>query len=164
MALRWPRSAGLLLFQVVDGAPEVLIGHMGGPLWARKDDRAWSIPKGAFGPDEDPRAAAAREFAEEVGAPPPAGEWIELGEARQPSGKVVTAFALAGSFDPATAVSNTFEMEWPRGSGRVQAFPEIDRVAWFDLATARTKLVRGQVVFLDRLTTALPAQDGGPRA
>ncbi|MBL7489892.1 NUDIX domain-containing protein [Frankia sp. AgB1.9] len=144
-------SAGLLLFRVVDGGPEVLIGHMGGPFWARKDAGAWSIPKGETEPGEDLRLAAAREFAEELGSPPPAGAWLELGEARQSTGKIVTAFAVRGEFDPATAVSNTFELEWPRGSGRVQAFPEIDRVAWFDVATARTKLVRGQVTFLDRL-------------
>jgi predicted NUDIX family NTP pyrophosphohydrolase len=164
VAVRWSRSAGLLLFQVVDGVLEVLIGHMGGPLWAHKDDRGWSIPKGEYGPDEDPRAAAAREFAEEVGSVAPAGTWIELGEARQPNGKIVTIFALSGSFDPATAVSNLFEMEWPRGSGRIQSFPEIDRVAWLDLPTARAKLLQGQVVFLDRLAAALTGHDGGPSA
>jgi predicted NUDIX family NTP pyrophosphohydrolase len=159
MTSRPPRSAGLLLFQVVDDMVEVLIGHMGGPLWAHKDAHGWSIPKGLYEPGEEPQAAAAREFTEEVGSPPPAGEWLELGDARQSSGKIVTAFAVRGSFDPATAVSNTFELEWPRGSGRIQSYPEIDRVAWFDLETARTKLVSGQAVFLDRLLAALSTAD-----
>ncbi|WP_045875988.1 NUDIX domain-containing protein [Pseudofrankia sp. DC12] len=149
------RSAGLLLFRTVDGVTEVLIGHLGGPFWARRDAGAWSIPKGLTEPGEDLRAAAAREFTEEIGAPPPAGAWLDLGDARQSTGKIVTAYALRGEFDPATAVSNTFEMEWPRGSGQVQSFPEIDRVAWFDVATARTRLHPGQVTFLDRLLELL---------
>jgi len=159
-------SAGLLLYRTANGALQVLIAHMGGPFWARKDDGAWSIPKGEHDPGEDPRAAAAREFTEELGAAPPAGQWVELGAARQSGGKVVTAYALRGDFDPATAVSNTFELEWPRGSGRIRSFPEVDRVAWFDLATARTKLVRGQVPLLDRLAEHLasehPAATGEP--
>lgn len=163
MASSRPRSAGLLLYRLVDGVAEVLIGHMGGPFWARKDAGAWSIPKGEPEPDEDLRAAAAREFAEEIGSPAPAGEWLELGEARQSTGKIVTAFAVRAEFDPATAVSNTFELEWPRGSGRIQAFPEIDRVAWFDVATARTKVVAGQVPLLDRLLALLGEPDAAPQ-
>jgi len=157
-----PRSAGLLLFREAGGGIEVLIAHMGGPFWRRRDDGAWSIPKGEYEPGEDTRAVAAREFAEELGSPPPAGEWLELGDARQSTGKIVTAYALRGEFDAATAVSNTFEMEWPRGSGRVQSFPEIDRAAWFDLETARAKLVPGQVPFLDRLRDRLAAVAGRP--
>ena len=164
MHSRRARSAGLLLFRTVDGVTEVLIGHMGGPFWARRDAGAWSIPKGETAPGEDLRAAAAREFAEEIGAPPPAGAWLDLGDARQSTGKIVTAFALRGEFDPAAAVSNTFEMEWPRGSGQIQSFPEIDRVAWFDVATARTRLVPGQVAFLDRLLGLLNPPGEAQRA
>jgi predicted NUDIX family NTP pyrophosphohydrolase len=149
------RSAGLLLFRMSGDVLYVLAGHMGGPFWAGKDAGAWSIPKGEHTEDEDPRAAARREFEEELGTPPPDGEWIELGEARQASGKRITAFAVPGDFDAARAVSNTFEMEWPRGSGRVRSFPEVDRAEWFDEARARTKLVRGQVIVLDRLAELL---------
>ncbi|OHV38522.1 MULTISPECIES: NUDIX domain-containing protein [Pseudofrankia] len=155
MPARTRHSAGLLLYRDVADGLEVLIAHMGGPFWARKDEGAWSIPKGESEPDEDLRVAAAREFAEELGSAPPDGPWIELGDVRQSGGKVVTAYALRGDFDPAAAVSNTFELEWPRGSGRVRTFPEVDRVAWFDLPTARAKLVRGQLPFLDRLLDQL---------
>ncbi len=144
-------SAGILLFRPVAGDLEVLLGHMGGPFWARRDDGAWSMPKGEHGPDEDPRDAAAREFAEELGSPVPSGPLVELGTVRQPSGKRLTAFAVAADFDAGDIHSNTFELEWPRGSGRIRSFPEIDRAAWFDTATARHKLVRGQVEFVDRL-------------
>lgn len=143
-------SAGILLHRSGPAGPQVLLGHMGGPFWTRKDDHAWSIPKGEHEPDEDPRAAAAREFAEELGCPPPPGELVELGTARG-SGKVITAYALAGDLDADAVVSNTFEIEWPPRSGRLQSFPEIDRAAWFDLPTARTKIVKAQAVFLDRL-------------
>ena len=124
-------SAGLLLYRVVDGDVEVLIGHPGGPFWARKDDGAWSIPKGEYTEGEDPWVAAQREFEEELGKPPPQGPRIELAPVRQPSGKVITAFAVRGDLDITDAVSNTFEMEWPKGSGRIREFPEIDRVGWF---------------------------------
>ena len=152
-----PRSAGALLFKVLPpaGDVEVLLGHPGGPFWARRDEGAWSIPKGEYGPDEDPRAAAAREFAEELGSPLPSGPLIDLGTVRQPSGKLVTVFAVESDFDATTARSNTFEMEWPPKSGRMGSFPEIDRAEWFDCATARVKLVRGQVEFVDRLLAAL---------
>ena len=146
-------SAGLVLFRerAADGALEVLLGHMGGPFWARKDEGAWSIPKGELEPGEDPLAGARREFAEELGHVPPGGPAIELGEIRQKAGKRVIAFAVEGDFDPAAIVPGTFELEWPPRSGRRQAFPEVDRVAWFDLPTAATKIVGGQVALLERL-------------
>ena len=145
-------SAGLVLFRERgDGRLEVLLGHMGGPLWARKDEGAWSIPKGELGPGEDPLAGARREFAEELGHAPPYGPAIELGEIRQKAGKRVIAFALQGDFDPAAIVPGAFEIEWPPRSGRRQSFPEVDRVAWFDLATAEAKIVRGQMALLERL-------------
>ncbi|WP_370656694.1 NUDIX domain-containing protein [Streptomyces sp. NBS 14/10] len=136
-------------------APQVLLAHMGGPFWARKDERAWSIPKGEYEPDEAPEAAARREFQEELGLPPPPGDLLALGSVQQTGGKVVTVWALAGDLDPRQIVPGTFEMEWPRGSGRLQAFPEIDRVAWLDLAQARTKIVARQEIFLDRLEERL---------
>lgn len=145
------RSAGVLLFRERRHDLEVLIGHMGGPFWDGRDTQAWSLPKGEYGPDETPLEAAYREFEEELGLPVPHGERFELGEARQFSGKVVTAWAVRGDLDPAQVVPGTFAMEWPRGSGRIQHFPELDRAAWFDLDTAATKLVAGQRVFLDRL-------------
>jgi predicted NUDIX family NTP pyrophosphohydrolase len=144
-------SAGLLLYRVRNGIVEVLIGHPGGPFWARKDDGAWSIPKGEYVDGEDAWAAAQREFEEEVGLATPAGPWIEFPPIKQPSGKVVTAFAVQGDLDLADAHSNTFELEWPRGSGRIQVFPEVDRVGWFPVAQARTKLLKGHRPFLDRL-------------
>jgi len=149
-------SAGLVLFRERDGggALEVLLGHMGGPFWARKDAGAWSIPKGELEPDEEPLAGARREFAEELGHAPPDGPVIGLGEIRQKGGKRVIAFAVEGDFDPETIVPGTFEMQWPPRSGRRQAFPEIDRVAWFELATATAKIVRGQAELLERLAAA----------
>lgn len=144
-------SAGLLLYRRTDQGIEVLVGHMGGPFWSRKDAGAWSIPKGEYDDHEDARAAALREFEEELGSPAPAGTPVPLGEVRQSGGKVVTVFALEADFDAETAVSNTFEMEWPKGSGTMASFPELDRVAWLDLETARTKLVKAQADFLDRL-------------
>jgi predicted NUDIX family NTP pyrophosphohydrolase len=128
---------------------------MGGPFWARKDAAAWSIPKGECEPGEDAASAARREFQEELGLPVPDGELVELGEVKQSGGKVVTAWALAGDLDPALVVPGTFEMEWPRGSGKVKEFPEIDRADWFDLATAAEKIVAGQRPLLDRLTELL---------
>lgn len=152
MGERMPKlSAGLLLYRVRDGVVEVLIAHPGGPFWARKDDGSWSIPKGEYVEPDDPWAAARREFAEELGLPVPDGLRIDFGAARQPSGKVVTAFAVRGDLDVTDARSNTFEMEWPRGSGKLREFPEVDRVGWFAVAAARVKLLKGQRVFLDRL-------------
>jgi predicted NUDIX family NTP pyrophosphohydrolase len=148
-------SAGVLLHRLPpDGVREVLLGHMGGPFWARKDDRAWSIPKGEHGPDEEPLAVAHREFEEELGCPVPAAELLPLGELRA-SGKLLRVWAAEGDLDASAARSNTFTLEWPPRSGRVQEFPEIDRSAWFPLAEARTKLVKGQVPFLDRLAALL---------
>lgn len=143
------RSAGLLLYR---RAPqlEVFLGHMGGPFWSRKDAAAWSIPKGLYADDEAPLAAALREFEEEIGVPAPLAEYEPLGEFRQRSGKVVTVFTAA--VDQMTFVaSNTFEMEWPPRSGRQQSFAEIDRAEWFDIETARTKIVAGQLPALDAL-------------
>ncbi|MDP7725896.1 NUDIX domain-containing protein [Mycobacterium sp. TY814] len=144
-------SAGLLLYRERAGVVEVLIAHPGGPFWARKDDGAWSIPKGEYGEGDDPWVAAQREFAEELGLPVPAGPRLDFGPVKQPSGKVVTAFAVRADLDVTDARSNTFEMEWPRGSGRMREFPEVDRVGWFSVAQARDKLLKGQRVVLDRL-------------
>lgn len=130
---------------------------MGGPFWQRRDAGAWSVPKGEHGPQESPRDAARREFTEELGLPLPSGELVPLGQVRQVGGKTVTVFALAGDLDPAAVRPGTFLMEWPRGSGRQQEFPELDRVAWFALDEAAAKLVKGQRVFLDRLAGHLAA-------
>jgi predicted NUDIX family NTP pyrophosphohydrolase len=149
-------SAGILLWRRADGGGvEVLAGHMGGPFWARKDDRAWSIPKGEHGPDEDPLAVARREFEEETGSSVPAAELVPLGQVRQSGGKVLTVWAGEGDLDASATTSNTFELEWPPRSGRVQEFPEIDRAAWLPVAVARQKLVAGQVPLLDRLAEHL---------
>ena len=144
-------SAGILLYRLRPAGPEVLLGHMGGPFWARKDDGAWSIPKGEHGPDEEPLAVARREFAEELGSPVPTDDLVGLGELRVTSGKVLAVWAGEGDLDAAATVSNTFELEWPPRSGRMQEFPEIDRADWFGLDEGRTKLLKGQVAFLDRL-------------
>lgn len=135
----------------------MLLGHMGGPLWARKDARAWSIPKGEYVDPEEPLAAARREFAEELGSAPPDGDYQPLGEVRQSGGKRVLAWAVSGDLDTATVRSNTFEMEWPRGSGLMQQFPEIDRAEWFALDAARERIVAAQAEFLDRLREAVAA-------
>jgi predicted NUDIX family NTP pyrophosphohydrolase len=149
------RSAGILLYRVADdggeGRIEVLLGHMGGPYWARKDVGAWTIPKGEHEPDEDPLNAARREFEEETGVSLPASDFVDLGEVRQSGGKVVRAWATEGDLDAATLASNTFELEWPPKSGTSATFPELDRFAWFDLETARSKLIEAQREFLDRL-------------
>ena len=149
-----PKSAGILLFRrVPDAGIEVLLGHMGGPFWARKDAGAWTIPKGEPSPGEDPYAAALREFEEELGAPPPASDVpdLALGTIRQKSGKLVTAWAREGAFDPADAVSNTVEIEWPPRSGRRIQVPEIDRVGWFAPAEAAALVVSGQGELVERL-------------
>lgn len=149
------RSAGLLLWRRYGGRAEVLLGHMGGPYWARKDTGAWTIPKGEYDDAEDPFAAAQREFAEELGVPAPSGATTPLGEVIQSGGKHVIAWAVEGDLDPAAAVSNTFEMEWPPRSGRRATFPELDRVAWWGLDDARAKILAGQRPLLDRLAAAL---------
>jgi predicted NUDIX family NTP pyrophosphohydrolase len=155
------RSAGLLQYRISDdGVLEVLLVHPGGPFWARKDDGSWSLPKGEYGADEDPRAAAAREFEEETGLRAAASGGIALGEVRQPGGKQVVAWAVEGDLDVSGASSNTFELEWPHGSGRVQTFPEVDRVEWMSVRRARTKLLKGQLPFLDRLL-AVATEAGG---
>jgi predicted NUDIX family NTP pyrophosphohydrolase len=145
------QSAGLLLFRRAASGIEVLLGHMGGPYFARRDAGAWSIPKGEYEPSEQPLAAARREFEEELGSPPPAGAPVDLGTVRQRNGKLVTAWAIEADFEVSGVVSNTFEIEWPPRSGRRQAFPEVDRAEWFDIATAREKMIAGQDVLLDRL-------------
>ncbi|MXP20618.1 NUDIX domain-containing protein [Gordonia sp. HNM0687] len=156
MARRTPtRSAGLLLFRRLDDGIEVLIAHPGGPLWARKDAGAWSLPKGLYDSDEQPEAAARREFTEELGTAPPDVPAVELGEVTLASGKIVTGFAIEGDLDTATVASNTFEMQWPPRSGRMQAFPEVDRAQWVDPATARAKLNPAQAAFVDRLLDSL---------
>ena len=152
-------SAGVLLYRTRDGVVEVLIAHPGGPFWARKDDGAWSIPKGEYTDGEDPWSAAQREFFEELGLPVPDGPRTDFGALKQPGGKVVTAFAVQGDLDVSGAHSNTFQIEWPKGSGTIREFPEIDRVGWFSVARARTKLLKGQRGFLDRLM-AHPALAG----
>ncbi|MGH9061392.1 MAG: NUDIX domain-containing protein [Acidimicrobiales bacterium] len=149
------RSAGLLLFRRPGDEVEVLLGHMGGPFFARRDAGAWSVPKGELEPGEQAEAAARREFAEELGLPVPDGALLELGDVTQKNGKVVTVWALEADLDPAAVDPGTFEMEWPKGSGRTQTFPELDRVEWFDLARADEKIVAGQRAFLDRLTDHL---------
>ena len=154
-------SAGILLFRRPPGADvEVLLGHMGGPFWARKDAGAWTIPKGQLSPGEDPYAAALREFEEELGSPPPPSNSpdLELGTIRQKSGKFVTAWAREGDLDPADAVSNTVEIEWPPRSGRRIQVPEIDRVGWFAPAEAAALVVSGQGELIERLV-ALMRQD-----
>jgi predicted NUDIX family NTP pyrophosphohydrolase len=152
-------SAGVLLFRLApDGEIEVLLVHPGGPFWARRDEGAWSIPKGEYREDEDALAAARREFVEELGHEIPAGEPLDLGTVTQSSGKRVRAWAVEGDLDASAITSNTFELEWPPRSGRREQFPEVDRAAWFDLAEAREKLVKAQVAFLERLAEALPAR------
>lgn len=144
-------SAGILLFRVGEAGPEVLLVHPGGPLWARRDRGAWSIPKGLCEEGEEPRAAAIRELEEELGAAVPVGELHELGSVRQRGGKVVTAWAARGAFDPASLRSIEFEMQWPPRSGRRRRFPEVDRAAWFAPDDARERLLPAQVAFVDRL-------------
>ncbi|MEO8814288.1 MAG: NUDIX domain-containing protein [Mycobacterium sp.] len=144
-------SAGLLLYRLRGTDVEVLIGHPGGPFWASKDDGAWSIPKGEYGADEDPWAAAQREFSEEIGLAPPVGPRIDLGAVKQAGGKMVTVFAVHGDLDVTGAHSNTFTLRWPPRSPNLREFPEVDRVSWFTVAQARIKLLAGQREFLDRL-------------
>lgn len=148
------QAAGLLLFRRALGALEVLLVHPGGPLWARKDDGAWSIPKGEVEPDEDALAAARREVEEETGARP-SGTFIALSPVRQTGGKIVHVWAIESDFDPASLKSNLFEMEWPPKSGNRRSFPEVDRAAWFDLETAGRKILPSQAVVLQHLQERL---------
>lgn len=149
--MRKRHSAGLLLFREVSGGLEVLLVHPGGPFWANKDDGAWSIPKGELEGAENPLQAAQREFEEETGAAPPAGEFVALEPARQPGGKTVHAWAVRGEFDVTALNSNLFSMEWPPKSGKRQQFPEVDRAAWFALELAETKMAKGQLPLLAQL-------------
>lgn len=154
-------SAGILLYRrPAPAALEVWIAHMGGPFWARKDQHAWSIPKGEYPADEDPLAAALREFAEEIGTPAPDADYHLLGTFRQPSGKMITVYAAEQDFRPERITSNTFPMEWPKGSGRIQHYPEIDDARWFPEKEARLKLVKGQLPVLDALVEDLRKRKG----
>lgn len=152
-------SAGILPYRLRSGRLEVLLVHPGGPFWARKDLGAWSIAKGEFEPGEDPLAAAIREFAEETGTTP-AGSFRPLTPIKQPGGKTVHAWAVAMDWDPAALASNTFEMEWPRGSGRMQRFPEVDRAAWFEMGEAARRILAGQRPLLAELQALLAADVG----
>ncbi|MGW1913617.1 NUDIX domain-containing protein [Streptomyces sp. NPDC002076] len=145
------RSAGLLLFRHTDEGLEVLLGHMGGPLWAKKDAGAWTVPKGEYDPDEPAWEAARREFQEELGVAPPDGKAVPLGEVAQRNGKVVTAWAVEADPDLSGFSPGTFTMEWPPRSGREQEFPELDRVAWLGVDRARELIITAQTAFLDRL-------------
>ncbi|QOV39943.1 NUDIX domain-containing protein [Streptomyces ferrugineus] len=150
-ASRARHSAGLLLFRRTADGLEVLLGHMGGPFFAKRDVGAWTVPKGEYDPDEPAWDAARREFREELGLAPPDGEVVPLGEVRQSGGKIVTVWAVEADLDPATVVPGTFAMEWPPRSGRTQRFPELDRVEWLGLDRAREVVVKAQAAFLDRL-------------
>ncbi|MEU2223751.1 NUDIX domain-containing protein [Streptomyces sp. NPDC018347] len=145
------RSAGLLLFRHTDEGLEVLLGHMGGPFFAKKDAGAWTVPKGEYDPSEPAWEAARREFREELGLAPPDGTAVPLGDVAQAGGKIVTVWAVEADLDPETIVPGTFTMEWPPRSGRTREFPELDRVAWFGLRRARALIITAQAAFLDRL-------------
>jgi predicted NUDIX family NTP pyrophosphohydrolase len=145
------RSAGILLHRERGGTVEVLLVHPGGPMWARRDAGAWSIPKGEYEPGEDPEAAARRDFEEELGTAAPPGEATDLGEVRQKSGKLVRAWSLEGDLDAAHIISNTLQLEWPPRSGKRIEIPEVDRAEWFGLEVAREKINPAQVELLDRL-------------
>lgn len=156
-------SAGLLLYRQVGVVVEVLLVHPGGPFWAKEDEGAWSVPKGEYRAGEDPLEVAIREFGEELGVESPnAGEALFLGELRQPSGKLVSVWALECDLDVTDVRSNTFEIEWPPRSGRTAEFPEVDRAAWFDLNTAQRKLHKGQVPFLDRIDAMVRTSPAAP--
>ena len=156
-------SAGLLMYRGSGPKLELLLVHPGGPFWVKKDQGAWSIPKGEYEQGEDSLSVAKREFEEELGSPPPPGKFLELGEIVQPSRKVITAFAVEGDFEPTRLTSNHFEMEWPPKSGRKQSFPEVDRAAWFTPAEAREKIQPGQAPFIDRLLEQLQSRRAATR-
>ena len=146
------RSAGLLMFRRSGDGLRVLLVHPGGPFWKNKDLGAWTIPKGEHDADEEALASAAREFREETGIEP-RGPFIQLTPVKQAGGKVVEAWAFEGDADAAAIRSNTFSIEWPRGSGRFQDFPEVDRAEWFSLDDARRKILRGQALLLEELAS-----------
>lgn len=148
------KSAGILLFRRTSGYCELFLVHMGGPFWAKKDEGAWSIPKGEFGDDEDPLEAARREFGEETGFPA-TGEAFPLGQVRQSGGKIVHAWAMEGDIDPSRVKSNTFAVEWPPKSGNRRRYPEVDRAEWFTVEAARRKILHGQSELIDRLEKML---------
>lgn len=156
------RSAGILMYRHAERVPEMLLVHPGGPFWAKKDDGAWSIPKGEYAEGEDPLVAARREFAEELGTVAE-GAVLDLGELVQPGRKVVRVWALEGDFDVSRLRSNVFEMQWPPGSGRKQSFPEVDRAAWFAPNDARRKILAGQREFIARLLVAMGSLDRAGR-
>ena len=145
------------MYRVDKTGVEVLLAHPGGPFWRNKDESAWTIPKGEFTDEEDPLAAAKREFEEELGAQPPAGGYSQLKPIKQKGGKIVHAWAVEGDFDPAALNSNTFETEWPPRSGRMKSFPEVDRVAWFSPDVAKQKILFGQTALVDELLTLILA-------
>jgi predicted NUDIX family NTP pyrophosphohydrolase len=153
-------SAGILMYRRGAGGIELLLVHPGGPFWANKDEGAWSIPKGEYAEGEDPLDAAKREFAEELGSAAPRRPFLDLGAIKQPSRKVITAFAVEGDFDSAALRSNRFELEWPPKSGRKQDFPEVDRAGWFAPSAAREKIQPGQAPFIDRLLEGLGVEVG----
>ena len=148
------KSAGLLMYRRRQSGMEVFLIHPGGPFWAKKDEGSWSIPKGEYSPGEEPLEVAKREFQEETGFEP-AGVLIPLTPRKQPSGKVISAWALEGDCDAASIKSNTFSMEWPPHSGKQQEFPEVDRAGWFTIPTAKGKILKGQVPFLEELSEIL---------
>ncbi|MCK9376779.1 MAG: NUDIX domain-containing protein [Syntrophobacterales bacterium] len=156
-------SAGILMYRRRRDILEVFLVHPGGPFWAGKEAGAWSIPKGEYGPAEDPLAAARREFQEETGFSID-GEFRALTPLKQPSGKIISAWAVAGDLDPGAVRSNSFTLEWPPRSGRQQEFPEVDRAAWFTLAAAREKIIQGQAGFLEELRHLLGEPEPGSEA
>jgi predicted NUDIX family NTP pyrophosphohydrolase len=158
---RVKKSAGLLIYRRRHGVLEVLLVHPGGPFWAKKDERSWSIPKGEYSSEEDPLEVAKREFREETGFQA-LGEFLPLNPRKQPSGKIITAWAFEGDCDASAVKSNTFLMEWPPHSGRQQEFPEVDRAGWFTLPVAKEKIVKGQAGFLDELDQILRGANASP--
>ncbi|MDP9795814.1 putative NUDIX family NTP pyrophosphohydrolase [Catenuloplanes nepalensis] len=156
------KSAGILVFRLLNNVVEVLLVHPGGPLWARKDDGSWSIPKGEYTDDDDPLNAAVRELSEETGIEADLTQCFTLGEIKQKGGKVVTSWALETDFDITQLKSNTFQMEWPRNSGVIRDYPEVDRAEWFPITAAKTKLLTAQAPLLDRLVERLKSSGRGP--
>ena len=149
------RSAGILVYRVNNEILEVMLVHPGGPFWAGKHEGAWSLPKGLYDADEDPFGAARREFSEETGFVLNEGDFLDLGEIKQPSGKIIKAWAVEDDFDVKQLASNTFSLEWPRGAGVVKEYPEVDRAEWFTMDVAKEKILKGQRRFLQRLEQAL---------